>query len=51
MKFEIHSRYMVVLVTAKNEDVLIKNKDARKLTKLNFDFSDILGKLNPQSVS
>ena len=42
--------FMVVLVTCKNEEDLIKNKDARVLTSLYVDFSDAQGQLPPQSV-
>ena len=31
---------MVVLLTCKNEEVLIKNKGARVLTRLHINFSD-----------
>ena len=42
---------MVVLVTCKNEEVPIKNGDARVLTTLYTAFLDAQGQLTPQSVS
>ena len=40
---------MVILVTCKNEEDLIKNEDARVLTTLNIDFSTTHGQLTPHS--
>ena len=40
---------MVMLVTCKNEEDLIKNEDARVLTTLNIDFSTTHGQLTPHS--
>ena len=40
---------MVVLHTCKNEEDLIKNEDARVLTRLNVVFSDTQGQLTPKS--
>ena len=37
---------MVVLDPCKNKDVPIKNEDARVVTNLYFDFSDVQGQLN-----
>ena len=36
---------MVVLLTCKNKEDLIKNKGAPVLTRLNFNFSDTQGQL------
>ena len=41
---------MVVLHTCKNEEDLIKNEDARVLTRLYVIFSDAQGQLTPKSV-
>ena len=41
---------MVVLVTCKNEEELIKNKGARVFTTLFIDFSDTQGQLTLKSV-
>ena len=41
---------MVVLNTCKNEEDLIKNEDARVLTRLYVVFSDAQGQLTPKSV-
>ena len=40
---------MVILVTSKNEEDLIKNEGARMLKTLNIDFSTTQGQLSPQS--
>ena len=40
---------MIVLHTCKNEEDLIKNEDARVLTRLYIDFSDAQGQLTPKS--
>ena len=42
---------MIVLVTVKNDEDLIKNESTRVLTTLNINFSDdhIQGQLTPQS--
>ena len=40
---------MVVLLTCKNEEDLIKNEGARVLTTLNINFSDAQGQLTLQS--
>ena len=41
---------MVVLVTCQNEENTIKIEDARVVTKLSFDFSDVQGLLTLKSV-
>ena len=41
---------MVVLLTCKNKEDLIKNEGARVLTRLFINFSDTEGQLTPQSV-
>ena len=41
---------MVVLVTCKNEENTIKIEDARVVTKLSIDFSDVQGQLTLKSV-
>ena len=41
---------MVVVVTYKNEEDLIKNESARVVTTLFIDFSDAQGQLTPKSV-
>ena len=41
---------MIVLVTCKNEEDPIKNKGARVVTTLFFDFSDTQGQLTWKSV-
>ena len=40
---------MVVFHTCKNEEDLIKNEDARVLTRLNVVFSDAQGQFTPKS--
>ena len=40
---------MVIHVTCKNEEDLIKNEDAKVLTTLNIDFSTPHGLLTPHS--
>ena len=42
--------FMVVLVTCKNEEDLIKNEGARVVTTLVIDFSDAQGQLTPKTV-
>ena len=49
-KFELIQAFIVVLITCKNEEDLIKNEGARVLTSLLFDFSDAQGQLTPKSV-
>ena len=41
---------MVVLVSCKNEEDLMKNKGARVVTRLFIDFSNAQGQLTPKSV-
>ena len=41
---------MVVIVTCKNEEVIIKNEGARVVTRLFIDFSNAQGQLTPKSV-
>ena len=41
---------MVVLLTCKNEEDLIKNEGARVLTRLYVVFSDAQGQVTPQPV-
>ena len=41
---------MVVLLTFKNEDDLIKNEGARVATRLYFNFSDVQGQITPESM-
>ena len=40
---------MVVLFTCKYEEDIIKNEDARVLTRLIIDFSEAQGQVSPQS--
>ena len=40
---------MDILVTCKNEEDPLKNKDARQVTTQNIDFSNTQGQLTPQS--
>ena len=49
-EYRIHPRFMVVLLTGKNEEDPIKNKGDRVLTRSCIDFSDAQGQLIPQSV-
>ena len=49
--FELIKAFIVVLVTCKNEEDLIKNEGARVLTSLLFDFSDAKGQLTPKSAA
>ena len=49
LKFELIQDVMIILVTSKNEEDLIKNEGARMLTTLNIDFSNTQGQLTPQS--
>ena len=48
-KFELMRAIVVILVTCKNEEVPLKNKDARVATTQNIDFSNTKGQLTPQS--
>ena len=48
MKLELGQDIMVVLVTAKNED-LTKNEGTGVFTTLNINFSIIHGQVTPQS--
>ena len=48
-KFELIQAFKVDFVTCKNEEDPIKNKGARVLTSLLFDFSDAQGQLTPKS--
>ena len=48
--FNLIRDYIVALVTCKNEEDPIKNRGARVLTSLLFDFSDVQGQLTPKSV-
>ena len=41
---------MVALVTFKNEEYLIKNKDARVVTAIFNNFSDAQGQLTPRLI-
>ena len=41
---------MVILVSSKNEEDLLKNKDARVATTQNIDFSNTQGQITPQSI-
>ena len=49
LKFKLIQDVMVILVTSKNEEDLIKNEGARMLTTLSMDFSNTQGQLTPQS--
>ena len=49
--FKLIRDYIVVLVTCKNEENLIKIEGARVLTSLFFYFSDTQGQLTPKSVA
>ena len=40
---------VVILVTCKNEEYPLKNKDARVATSQNIDFSNTQGQITPQS--
>ena len=40
---------MVILVSSKNEEDPLKNKDARVATTQNIDFSNTQGQITPQS--
>ena len=48
-KFELIRDIVVILVTCKNEEDPLKNKDARVVTTQNIDFSNTKGQLTPQS--
>ena len=47
---ELVRDFMVVLVTCKNEEDLIKNEGARVVTRLYINFSDAQGQITPDSV-
>ena len=49
LKFELIQDVMIILVTSKNEEDLIKIEGARVATTLKIDFSNIQGQLTPQS--
>ena len=49
LKFELIRDIVVILVTCKNEEDPLKNKDARVATTQNMDFSNIQGQITPQS--
>ena len=49
-KFELVWDVMVVLLTCKNEEDLIKNEGARVFTTLNVNFSDAQGQITLESV-
>ena len=48
-KFELIRDIVVILVTCKNEDDPLKNKDARVATTQNIDFSNTQGQITLQS--
>ena len=48
-KFELIPNIVVILVTCKNEEDQLKNKDARVATTQNIDFSNTQGQITPQS--
>ena len=48
-KFELIRDIVVILVTCKNEEVPLKNKDARVATTQNIDVSNTQGQITPQS--
>ena len=48
-KFELIRDIAVILVTCKNEEDPLKNKDARVATTQNIDFSNTQGQITPQS--
>ena len=48
-KFELIRDIVVILVTCKNEEDPLKNKDARVATTQNMDFSNTQGQITPQS--
>ena len=48
-KFELIRDIVVILVTCKNEEDPLKNKDARVATTQNIDFSNTQGQITPQS--
>ena len=48
-KFELIQDIVVILVTCKNEEDPLKNKDARAATTQNIDFSNTQGQLTTQS--
>ena len=48
-KFELSRDIVVILVTCKNEEDPLKNKDARVATTQNIDFSNTQGQITPQS--
>ena len=48
-KFELIRDIVVILVTCKNEEDPLKNKDASVATTQNIDFSNTQGQITPQS--
>ena len=48
-KFELIRDIVVILVTCKNEEDPLKNKDARVVITQNIDFSNTQGQVTPQS--
>ena len=48
-KFELIRDVVVILVTCKNDEDPLKNKDARVVTTQNMDFSNTQGQITPQS--
>ena len=48
-KFELVRDIVVILVTCKNEEDPLKNKDARVATTQHIDFSNTQGQITPQS--
>ena len=48
-KFELIRDIVVTLVTCRNEEDPLKNKDARVATTQNMDFSNTQGQITPQS--
>ena len=48
-KFELIRDIVGILVTCKNEEEALKNKDARVTTTQNIDFSNTKGQLTSQS--
>ena len=48
-KFELIRDIVVILVTCKNEEDPLKNKDARVATTQKFDFSNTQGLITPKS--
>ena len=48
-KFELIRYIVVILITCKNEEDPMKNKDARLAITQNIDFSNTKGQITPQS--